>query len=121
MRAAGDIPEPPANAAVVGCGVIGAAWIARMRLRGVDVRAFDPMPNAASVIESVTSDAVRAWDDLGLPTDRLGGLTMCSSIDAADLKAKFDSCILSSGKRIALRNIFDTVGPKFNAVFDDDI
>lgn len=80
---ADELPAPPSTAAVVGCGVIGAAWTARMRLRGVNVRAFDPMPSAASVIETVTADAVRAWDGLGLPTDRLGSLTMCSTIEEA--------------------------------------
>ncbi len=76
-------PDPPGATAVVGCGVIGAAWAARMRLRGVDVRAFDPAPSAPELLESVMANAVAAWDRLGLPTDRLGSLTMCDSIAGA--------------------------------------
>ena len=68
------------RAAVVGCGVIGAAWVARMRLRGVDVRVSDPAPNVAQVLDSVLAQAIVAWDGLGLPTDRLGALTVCDSI-----------------------------------------
>jgi 3-hydroxyacyl-CoA dehydrogenase len=69
--------------AVIGCGVIGAAWVARMRLRGVDVRVFDPAPNAADVIEEVAQHAATAWAGLGLATDHLGALTVCASIDDA--------------------------------------
>jgi carnitine 3-dehydrogenase len=68
------------RAAVVGCGVIGAAWAARMRLCGVDVRVFDPAPNAATVLDEVMQQAVVAWDGLGLSTDRLGSLQVCESI-----------------------------------------
>jgi len=68
------------RAAVVGCGVIGAAWVARMRLRGVDVRVFDPVPNVGVVLDEVMQQAAVAWDGLGLSTDRLGSLTVCESI-----------------------------------------
>ena len=78
-----SVVSPPRSAAVVGCGVIGAAWAARLRLRGVDVRVFDPAPNAEQLLASVTASAVDAWDGLGLPTDRLGSLVMCDSIGAA--------------------------------------
>jgi len=84
-----SIGGPPASAAVVGCGVIGAAWVARLRLRGVDVRAFDPAANAEATLASVMASAVAAWDGLGLPTDQLGPLTMCDSIAAAVEAAEF--------------------------------
>jgi carnitine 3-dehydrogenase len=71
------------RAAVVGCGVIGAAWVARMRLRGVDVAVFDPNPHAADVLDDVMRQAVAAWDGLGLATDRPGALTVCDSIAEA--------------------------------------
>ncbi|NND73626.1 MAG: L-carnitine dehydrogenase [Ilumatobacter sp.] len=74
------VGAPPARAAVVGCGVIGAAWAARMRLRGVEVSVFDPSPSAADILDAVTADALAAWNDLGLRTDRLGTLTTCESI-----------------------------------------
>jgi carnitine 3-dehydrogenase len=78
-----SVGSPPRSAAVVGCGVIGAAWAARLRLRGVDVSVFDPAPNAEQLLASVMASAVDAWDGLGLPTDRLGSLVMCDSIGAA--------------------------------------
>ena len=68
------------RAAVVGCGVIGAAWVARMRLCGVDVAVFDPVPTAAAVLDEVMEQAATAWSGLGLATDTLGALTVCSSI-----------------------------------------
>ena len=46
------------------------------------------MPNAATVIDMVTADAVRAWDGLGLPTDRLGSLSMCATIEEAAADAE---------------------------------
>jgi carnitine 3-dehydrogenase len=68
------------RAAVVGCGVIGAAWVARMRLRGVDVAVFDPAPNVAEVLDDVMRQAVAAWNGLGLSTDRPGAVTVYDSI-----------------------------------------
>lgn len=72
----------PSCAAVVGCGVIGAAWAARLRLRGVDVRAFDPAPHAADVLEAVHADAVAAWTALELPCEP-AALTLCTTIAEA--------------------------------------
>ena len=74
-----------ATAAAVGCGVIGAGWVARLRLRGVDVRAFDPAAVAEQVIGEVHDNAVRAWRLLELepPAGSIGTLTMCASIDDA--------------------------------------
>jgi carnitine 3-dehydrogenase len=74
------IGTPPKCAAAVGCGVIGAAWVARMRLRGVDVCVYDPSPSAADLVEAVGADAIAAWNDLGIPTGSFGSLTMCESI-----------------------------------------
>lgn len=73
----------PLRAAVIGCGVIGAGWIARLRLRGVDVCAYDPSPTASQVIDEVHANALAAWADLGLSAERTGSLMMCESIIAA--------------------------------------
>ena len=73
----------PKRAAVVGCGVIGAAWTARMLLKGVDVAVSDPSPDAESVLAEVLANAIAAYDDLGLPTDRQGVYTMASSVGEA--------------------------------------
>lgn len=56
----------PERVAVVGAGVIGAAWTARWALRGVDVAVADPSPDAARTIESTLDAARIAWRRLGL-------------------------------------------------------
>ena len=75
--------ELPARAAVVGCGVIGAAWAARMRLRGIDVAVYDPSQTASEVLDAVMADAVAAWAALGLATDQVGSLAIVDSIAEA--------------------------------------
>jgi 3-hydroxyacyl-CoA dehydrogenase len=73
------------TAAAIGCGVIGAGWVARLRLRGVDVRAYDPAPVAERVLAEVHDNALRAWRllDLEPPSESIGSLTFCSSIAEA--------------------------------------
>ena len=72
-------------AAAIGCGVIGAGWVARLRLRGVDVRAHDPSPQAGRVLAEVFDNAVLAWRELGAEpaADAVGTLTLCGSIEEA--------------------------------------
>lgn len=74
-----------AVAAAIGCGVIGAGWVARLRLRGVDVRAYDPSPQAGRVLAEVFDNAQLAWRELGAEpaADAVGSLTMCASIEEA--------------------------------------
>ena len=80
----GDGPDIT-TAAAVGCGVIGAGWVARLRLRGVDVRAYDPAPVAERVLAEVYDNALRAWRllDLEPPPESIGALTICPSIGDA--------------------------------------
>ena len=73
----------PTSAAVIGCGVIGSGWAARLLLLGVPVKAYDPSPTAPQILAEVLANATAAWDQLGLPTDRIGALTMCTSIEEA--------------------------------------
>jgi carnitine 3-dehydrogenase len=72
-------------AAVIGCGVIGAGWAARLRIRGVHVRAFDPSPQAEQILDDVFDNALAAWRQLDLEPapGAIGALTMCDSIEAA--------------------------------------
>jgi len=72
-----------ATGTVVGAGVIGSGWAARMRLHGMTVRAYDPNPEAERILNEVQANANAGWDDLGLPTSQLGDLVMCESIEAA--------------------------------------
>lgn len=69
--------------------MIGAAWAARMVLSGCDVRIADPSPDAERILDEVQANAVAAWDDLGLPTDRRGTRTICDGIAAAVTDAVF--------------------------------
>ncbi|WP_419931651.1 3-hydroxyacyl-CoA dehydrogenase NAD-binding domain-containing protein [Candidatus Poriferisodalis sp.] len=62
----GRLPE---RVAVVGAGVIGAAWAARWALCGIDVAVADPSPDAARMIESTLVAARTAWRRLSLLTD----------------------------------------------------
>jgi carnitine 3-dehydrogenase len=63
--------------------VIGAGWVARLRLRGVDVVVHDPSPDAERVVAEVHDNAVAAWRQLGLPVDEIGALRFADSIEAA--------------------------------------
>ncbi len=56
----------PSRVAVVGAGVIGAAWTARWALCGVDVVIADPSPAASRQVESALEAARIAWRRLGL-------------------------------------------------------
>lgn len=77
------------RAAIVGCGVIGAAWASRMLLNGVDVVISDPNPDAETILVDVLANAVAAYDDLGFPTDRQGTYRMADSIADAVADAEF--------------------------------
>jgi len=71
------------RAAVIGCGVIGTAWVARMRLRGVDVAVFDPASDVPDVLDEVMDRAHAAWSDLDLPREPLGAVVVRDSIEEA--------------------------------------
>jgi carnitine 3-dehydrogenase len=90
------------HAAAVGCGVIGAGWIARLRLNGIAVTAFDPSPDAARVIDIVHENATLAWRELDLEPDTIGSLTMCSSI--AEAVADAELVVESVPERLDLKH-----------------
>ncbi len=77
--------------AAIGCGVIGAGWVARFRLNGVDVTAFDPSPDARRIIDAVHDNALLAWRELDLEPrrDSIGSLRMCDTIPDAVADAQF--------------------------------
>ena len=57
------MPDPehtPRSAALLGGGVIGGGWAARLVLAGVDVRLFDPAPDAEHVVRTQIERARRA-------------------------------------------------------------
>ena len=71
------------KAACIGGGVIGAGWVARLVLNGVDVALFDPAPEAERIVNEVLSNARRAYRRIspGLPAE--GRLTLAGSIAEA--------------------------------------
>ena len=81
----------PQKAAVIGGGVIGGGWAARLILAGVDVALADPDPDAARKLQAIMGNAERAMARLwpGQSTGNRGVLTHASSIgeavDGADL------------------------------------
>ncbi|PSJ53106.1 carnitine 3-dehydrogenase [Kumtagia ephedrae] len=78
------------KAAAIGGGVIGAGWVARLLLNGIDVAIYDPDPEAERKVGEVMKGARRAYRKMvpgGLP--REGKLTFAKTIaeavDGADL------------------------------------
>ena len=72
------------KAAAVGGGVIGAGWVARLLLNGIDVSIHDPDPEAERKVGEVMKGASRAYRQMlpaGLPKE--GRLTFAKSIAAA--------------------------------------
>ncbi|MEO9613548.1 MAG: 3-hydroxyacyl-CoA dehydrogenase NAD-binding domain-containing protein [Nitratireductor sp.] len=74
------------RAACIGGGVIGAGWVARLVLNGIDVAVFDPDPQAERKVGAVLTGARRAYQRMAgqdLPNE--GGIRYAASIaDAVD-------------------------------------
>lgn len=80
----------PKRAACIGGGVIGAGWVARLLLAGVDVTVHDPAPDAERVVREVLANAERATRRLvsaRLPAP--GTLRFAPSVEAAVTGADF--------------------------------
>jgi carnitine 3-dehydrogenase / betainyl-CoA thioesterase len=84
------VAEPPRSVALLGGGVIGGGWAARFVLNGVDVRVFDPDPEAARKVGGMLANARRAYSKLTLaPLPAEGGLTLVGSVEEAVEGADF--------------------------------
>ncbi len=69
---------------LLGGGVIGAGWAARFALNGVDVRVYDPAPEAARGLADVLENARRAYGRLTLaPLPAEGAIDLVGSLEAA--------------------------------------
>ena len=74
----------PRSVGLLGGGVIGGGWAARFALNGVDVRLFDPDPEAARKVDAMLAGARRAYRKLTLaPLPAEGGLTLVRSVEEA--------------------------------------
>jgi carnitine 3-dehydrogenase len=73
-----------AKAACIGGGVIGAGWVARLALNGIDVSIYDPDPEAGRKVSEVMKGARRAYRKMaekGLPKE--GRVTLVASLAEA--------------------------------------
>jgi carnitine 3-dehydrogenase len=72
-----------ARAACIGGGVIGAGWIARLVLNGIDVAIFDPDPEAARKVEAVLENARRAYRRMAPALPAEGAITLAATLSEA--------------------------------------
>ena len=74
----------PARAAVIGGGVIGSGWVARLIQNGVDVGIYDPDPEASRKIDAVMTNADAALGKLTMaPLPRRGEMKFVGSVAKA--------------------------------------
>src|SRR5438067_3227779 len=80
----------PRNIGLVGGGVIGGGWAARFLLNGVDVRVYDPAPNAQQRILERVAKARTAWRKLTqVQLPREGSLKVVDSLEQAVHEVEF--------------------------------
>lgn len=74
----------PKKAAILGAGVIGSGWLARLTDSGVDCTVYDPAPDAEAKIAPVLDNAERAAAALiDAPRPAKGSWSLVDSIAAA--------------------------------------
>lgn len=72
------------QAAIIGGGVIGAGWIARLIENGIDVSVFDPAADAQQKVDAVLINSRLAYSKLTkAPRQKEGSITFVASIEAA--------------------------------------
>jgi carnitine 3-dehydrogenase len=75
---------------LLGGGVIGGGWAARFLLNGIDVRLYDPDPDAPRKVEEMLANARRAFEKLTLaPLPREGELSIVATVEEAVEEADF--------------------------------
>jgi carnitine 3-dehydrogenase len=75
---------------LLGGGVIGGGWAARLLINGIDVQLFDPDPDAERKVDEMLANARRAWSsltDAPLPTQ--GTLTRAATPQDAATGVQF--------------------------------
>jgi carnitine 3-dehydrogenase len=76
--------ELPRSVGLLGGGVIGGGWAARFAICGVDVRLYDPSPDAPRAVGEVLANARRAYHRLTLaPLPREGTVTVVRTPEEA--------------------------------------
>lgn len=78
------------NVALIGGGVIGAGWAARLLINGIDVTVCDPAEQVKKRLEQVVENALRAYRKMTLaPVGAKGKLVFTRSVAAAAASADF--------------------------------
>ena len=91
------------TAAVIGGGVIGAGWAARLVLNGIDVHLFDPAPTTTERVAIVIANAERAWAKLTMaPRQRSGAMTYSSTV--AEAASRADWVVEAVPERLELKH-----------------
>lgn len=75
--------------ALLGAGVIGAGWAARLVLNGIDVIVHDPDPEAGRKVGAVLENADRAWRRLTLAPLQRGSVRFARELEEAVSAADF--------------------------------
>lgn len=90
------------KAALIGGGVIGGGWAARLIENGIDVAVYDPDPEAARKLDAVLAGADRAYAKLTL-AQRIskGAVTFCDTI--AEAVADADLIVESVPERLEIK------------------
>ena len=82
--------DRPRAVALLGGGVIGGGWAARFALNGIDVRVYDPAPDAERAVGEMLANARRALRRLTLaPLPPEGTVTVVGSLEEAVRDADF--------------------------------
>lgn len=71
------------KAACIGGGVIGAGWVARLVLNGIDVSIFDPDPEAERKVDAVMKNARAAYRQMAPSLPKEGRITYAKTIAEA--------------------------------------
>jgi carnitine 3-dehydrogenase / betainyl-CoA thioesterase len=96
-------PEPPIRTVgLLGAGVIGGGWAARFVLNGIDVRIYDPDPDAARKVSQILDNARHALGRLTLaPLPVEGSIAFVRDVEAA--VADVDFVQESAPERVELK------------------
>ncbi len=82
--------EGRAAVGLLGGGVIGGGWAARFALNGIDVKLFDPDPEAPRKVDEIMANARRACRRLTMaPLPSEGTVTFVGSAEAAAKQVDF--------------------------------
>ena len=90
------------SAGVIGAGVIGSGWIARLLLNGINVFVYDPSTEAPKYVSKVIDNAEKAYNQLltsSLP--QRGALSFVNSI--ADVSKSSELIIEAVPERLSLK------------------